>query len=133
MEYKVEETYASTDMVQDSVTIAMGSAAPAPGDTFTAEDNKKASVTFTNKEAKGAILVQKNDQNGVGLAGATFRLTGPNGYNVVSDPTPSNGKVSFTDLAYGTYTLSEESAPEGYVKDNHTETIVVDASYQSTT
>ncbi|MBQ6646912.1 MAG: Cna B-type domain-containing protein, partial [Clostridia bacterium] len=132
VEYQVSEDFASTDMVQDSVTIAMGSAAPEVGDTFTAANNTKASVTFTNKETKGAIIVEKVDQFNAALKDAEFELTGPNGYSK-TDFTDRYGKITFDNLAYGVYTLREKNPPLGYTGDSHVETITVNEYYQTTT
>lgn len=52
------------------------------------------------------------------LAGATFKLTGPDTYND-SKTTAEGGTVTFLNLKEGTYTLKETVAPVGY---NATET-----------
>lgn len=53
------------------------------------------------------------------LAGATFKLTGGNlGDNGKIYTTTENGYITFSGLDAGTYTLTEVSAPAGYVKDS---------------
>ena len=53
------------------------------------------------------------------LAGATFKLTGGNlGDNGKTYTTTENGYITFSGLDAGTYTLTEVSAPAGYVKDS---------------
>lgn len=53
------------------------------------------------------------------LAGATFKLTGGNlGDNGKTYTTTDNGYITFSGLDAGTYTLTEVSAPAGYVKDS---------------
>ena len=59
--------------------------------------------------------VTKIDEKGEPLAGAVFHLTavGQTPYEATSD---ADGKVTFTGVADGTYTLSEYAAPAGYEK-----------------
>lgn len=47
------------------------------------------------------------------LDGATFQLTGPNSYSETG-VTANGGKLTFTGLKKGTYTLKETAAPNGY-------------------
>lgn len=53
------------------------------------------------------------------LAGATFKLTGKNlREDGMTCRTDANGFITFAGLDAGTYTLTEVSAPAGYVKDS---------------
>jgi fimbrial isopeptide formation D2 family protein/LPXTG-motif cell wall-anchored protein len=61
------------------------------------------------------------------LAGAEFTLTaGNNKWTAVSD---DYGYITFNGLDVGEYTLTETSAPNGYVKDNTTHKVIISANY----
>lgn len=63
----------------------------------------------------GQIKIEKveKDDTSKKLNGAEFRIVGPNGY----DKTLScDGELTIRDLAYGTYTITEVLAPQGYIK-----------------
>ena len=83
-----------------------------------------ASVTITNaytmKTTEQYVPVDltfnKVNDSKEALPGATFQLVGQTATKTaVSD---GNGKVTFTALPMGEYTLSETAAPEGYTKDS---------------
>ena len=64
------------------------------------------------------------------LAGATFKLTGGNlGAEGKTYTTTENGYITFSGLDAGTYTLTEVSAPAGYVKDTKEHTVVIAPTY----
>ena len=71
-------------------------------------------LTLVDKQAKGNFELTKNNANGQPLTGAKFTLKDSKG-NVVGTKTTENGKLSFNNLPVGTYTLTEDSAPAGYV------------------
>ena len=89
-------------------------------------NTKIPSITVANR--KNQFEFKKVDENGQGLAGAKFKLTGriisDNGYDEVETTVfaesiengPDKGKVVFKDLKTGIYQLYEEKAPEGYQK-----------------
>jgi hypothetical protein len=89
-----------------------------PGDTVT--------CTYTNKQQLGAIEISKtSSKTGNNLAGATFSITGPNNYTA-SVTTDATGTVCVDGLAFGNYTVTETSAPPGFVIDDssgHTVTV----------
>lgn len=68
----------------------------------------------------GSVSWGKVDDSGNHLSGATFTLSGPNGYseqiadNSTLDQDKTDGKFSVGSLDKGTYTLSETVAPVGY-------------------
>ncbi|HIX01307.1 MAG TPA: LPXTG cell wall anchor domain-containing protein [Candidatus Ligilactobacillus excrementigallinarum] len=73
---------------------------------------------------KNGVVLQKVDDQGNNLQGATFELTG-NGKteNATSD---ADGKITFTGLTNGkTYTISETQAPTGYEKINGTISVTI--------
>ena len=75
----------------------------------------KATVT----EDKGSLTISKTDADtGKALAGVTYRLFDSAGNKVADVTTGADGKAVFSDLALGSYTYQEISAPEGYVVDD---------------
>lgn len=63
------------------------------------------------------ITVEKSDDPTVKLAGAQFKVTGPNGavYNVTTN---SDGVAILTNLPNGDYTITQTSAPTGYLPES---------------
>lgn len=87
------------------------------------------SLEFKVKEPVFNISVNKTDENGKTLKGATICLEHellPGSVEPIRDckTTDKNGKVTF-ELAYGTYTLLETIAPDGYVKSDKSYTLSV--------
>lgn len=73
------------------------------------------------------VTVKKTDANGNPLAGAVFTLTGTDNsinknYNATSG---ENGIAEFVDVADGTYDLTEDMAPDGYIRSNEVYHIAV--------
>ncbi|UJS28273.1 carboxypeptidase regulatory-like domain-containing protein [Macrococcoides canis] len=68
--------------------------------------------------------LQKINQQGIPLQGATVKLTG-NGqtYEMTSSAT---GDISFNNLKPGTYSLTEITAPSGYILDSAVHTVIID-------
>ena len=66
------------------------------------------------------------------LGGATFKLVDAAGNQWTTEST-DEGYISFTGLDAGTYTLTEESAPAGYVKDSESHTVVITPTYTENT
>ena len=101
--------------------------------TVTADGDGKKSVAFSPSGSQNLVFpliesipqgeanltVNKVDENGKPLQGATFQLQGPMDSNpdriIQSQPTGQDGKTVFSNLPYGEYILKEVSAPEGYV------------------
>lgn len=67
-------------------------------------------ITVQDTKQNGQIVLTKNDKNGVVLPGAEFTLY-KDGLEVTNATSDSSGKVAFTGLAYGTYTVQETKAP----------------------
>jgi uncharacterized surface anchored protein len=66
-----------------------------------------------NIETFGKLEIKKSNTNGDLIDGAIFHVTGPNGFN--QDVTVTNGKITIEKLRKGTYTITEKSAPNGYL------------------
>ena len=89
--------------------------------------NKTIELKLENRSEKGKIEFTKTDGAGNGLAGEVFKLKLVEGsgtaYSTVKQMyaiSDDKGRVSFEDVPYGVYELSEVIAPEGYVRSNDT-------------
>ncbi|SIS64905.1 SpaA isopeptide-forming pilin-related protein [Salimicrobium flavidum] len=103
----------------------------------TSESQKTVTVKYTagmgdGKGEIGRLTVEKIDSlTKEPLSGAVFKLKDP-GSGVIIDEktTEEDGTVIFDRLLYGDYTLIEERAPEGYVKDTEIQTVTIDSPYE---
>ncbi len=119
---------------------------------FTGTSQSTHACTFTNKQKPGAATWKKVSSDGTTLlGGSTWTLTGPNvpANTVVTDCTsgsvttcpagaytdqdPVAGQFSLTGLAWGSYTLTETAAPDGYALDATQHTFTISAKALSTT
>lgn len=89
--------------------------------------NKTIELKLENRSEKEKIEFKKTDGAGNGLAGAVFKLKLVEGsgtaYSSVKQMyaiSDDEGWVSFEDVPYGVYELTEVIAPEGYVRSNDT-------------
>lgn len=83
--------------------------------------NKTIELKLENRSEKGKIEFTKTDGAGNGLAGAVFKLKlvekSGTAYSTVKQMyaiSDDEGRVSFEDVPYGVYELTEVIAPEGY-------------------
>ena len=72
--------------------------------------NKKISAETT----QGAIRIFKVDENSQPLPGAVFGIYNGEGLLLETGKSDAEGKIDFTGLKEGTYTIKEIQAPEGY-------------------
>ena len=97
---------------------------------LTYEKKKTSSAKATATIGRPIIKVGKVDAtNNKYVAGAKLLLTGPNNYK--KEITSGTSLVVIgesEDLAYGTYTLKETKAPNGYIASSETKTISLSAS-----
>jgi hypothetical protein len=79
--------------------------------------------------------LKENSDDGSLVGGATFQVTGPNGFSVTvvdnqpPDADPADGKFQLNDLVLGTYSILETAPPPGFTIDNpgpQTVTLTVD-------
>ena len=71
--------------------------------------------TFLNADFKaqlGSLKLRKTDKGGKLLDGAVFHVSG-NGYD--RDVTVTNGEITVNELPIGDYTVTEKTAPNGYL------------------
>ena len=81
----------------------------------TVDNNEDSTVTFTNTYIKGALTVTKRSSDGDLLMGAEFRLINNDGtvYEPENIATDANGQITWNELPFDTYTLTETKAPAG--------------------
>ena len=89
--------------------------------------NQTIELKLENRSEKRNIEFTKTNGAGKGLAGAVFKLKLVEGsgtaYSTVKQMyaiSNDEGQVSFKDVPYGVYELTEVIAPEGYVRSNET-------------
>ena len=129
-----------------------------PGVTVTAQeiktisgyvlDSKPQSILIKSGEAqelvfynakKGSLIIEKRDsESGKLLPGAEFRITTIDGEYVDDNEgavstqglykTGSDGRITLTKLQPNTYVISEVKAPEGYVLDEESRSVKVNAA-----
>lgn len=77
--------------------------------------------TYTNTLQQGAIEITKTSSKAAAtpLAGATFSIDGPGGYSN-SVTTGDDGTACVDHLTFGTYSVQETAAPDGYAIDDTT-------------
>lgn len=81
------------------------------------EGGQLVTVTATNILARGNVSVLKSDETGAPLGGVHFTLMNSNGQIVAEGDTPDDGKLTFSGLLLGSYTLQETATREGFVLD----------------
>ncbi|HES8807330.1 TPA: Cna B-type domain-containing protein, partial [Streptococcus pyogenes] len=83
--------------------------------------------TRNGANKQGSFEIKKVDQNNKPLSGATFSLTPKDGKGkpVQTFTSSEEGIIDAQNLQPGTYTLKEETAPDGYDKTSRTWTVTV--------
>ena len=95
------------------------------------ESNKDIKVLIKNTAKSVVVNITKVDQaTGEALAGAVLVIKDANG-NIVYKFTSGTTSEIITDLENGTYTIEEESAPEGYIKSDQIITFTIDDEHLS--
>lgn len=94
---------------------------------FTITDkNKDITVNFYNEARESVVNIVKVDNTtGESLAGAVLVVRDVNG-NEIEKFTTTTDPYIITDLENGTYTVEEESAPEGYMLNSEKITFTID-------
>ncbi|MFT8317734.1 MAG: SpaA isopeptide-forming pilin-related protein [Sporolactobacillus sp.] len=90
----------------------------------TVDNQPPATKSVTVQDFKGSLTLNKTDSSGkIGLKGAVFQLTGPDGTKELTSD--SDGVVSVTGLSTGDYTIKEIQAPDGYLLNNQSQTFTI--------
>ncbi len=113
-DYTVTETIAPAGYVMDTTPRNATLTAAAADAEIDQPDfvNTLGSLSWVKQDAKGSLL-----------GGATFRVTGPFGYDVTVlddsalDADKIAGQFKLLSLKLGTYTVTETAAPAGYILD----------------
>lgn len=130
-----------TVTIKNSSGIILGSAVADSTGTYRVTITPQAVGTMLSATAKGPDTIQsdpvttvvtgvftfnikKINQQGIPLQGATIKLTG-NGQSYEMT-TSATGDISFNNLKPGTYSLSEITAPSGYILDSAVHTVTID-------
>ena len=107
--YKLTETAAPAGYVLDSTPITVE----------VTNAGQTVSKTITNTRAVGNISILKTDaETSKPLAGVHFKLTDSTGKLISEAVTGTEGKITFSGMSLGAYTLTETEAPKGYALDS---------------
>ena len=112
-DYTVTETIAPAGYVMDTT----------PRSTTLTAAAADAEITNDFVNTLGSLAWVKQDAKGSLLGGATFRVTGPFGYDMTVlddsalDADKTAGQFKVLGLKLGTYTVTETVAPAGYILD----------------
>ena len=99
---------------------------PQQPQTVTVTANATAEVTFSNVLKRGNLKIKKVSEDSV-VAGITFHVTGTNGYDQTAT-TNDAGELLLEKLLPGTYTVTEQDAPDRYAPQQpQTVTVKADA------
>jgi len=84
-------------------------------------------LSFTNFLITGGIVVHKTEEaTGTPLLGTKISLKRSDGTLVESKTTDDSGTVRFTNVPYGSYTVSETDAPEGFSVTPDSQKVTID-------
>lgn len=73
------------------------------------------SLIIENCQAQGQIQIIKRDSRDQRpVPGANFELRSPEGNTLASGQTDTQGRLTFSQLPFGVYTIQEVEAPQGY-------------------
>ena len=87
-------------------------------------------VTVTDETNKGFTIKKVDAQNKGSLQGAVFRFEQIDGSYMTTGITGFDGTISFQgdELPYGSYRITEQTPPDGYVKSTRVETVEWDGT-----
>ena len=138
-EIRIEGLAPGKSVVVTEVSAPPGYVIDTQSQTVQIKEGRTVSLTFKN-QPKGELIIQKRDSaTGQPLAGAQFRVTTAAGCEVGLDgvigdstltqngifTTDSSGEIRITNLAPGTYVITEIKAPQGYVMDQPSTNVVI--------
>ena len=119
--YTVEETEAPAGYKLNSEPVS-----------FTiSDDNPSVSVSIYNEPISPVVTINKIDSVTLkNIAGAEILVTNESGEEVARFTSTTNS-YTLKDLAYGTYTVEEVTAPDGYFLNEEKQTFTIDANHLS--
>ena len=87
-------------------------------------------LTVTDETEKGFTIKKVDAQNKGSLQGAVFRFEQIDGSYMTTGITGFDGTISFEgdELPYGSYRITEQTPPDGYVKSTRVETVEWDGT-----
>lgn len=97
---------------------------------FTVDENStnnviEVTVSNTPVDTPKKFVIEKVDNTGLPLAGATFKLLNSNKEEISTQTSDDKGKVTFENLKEGNYYYQEVSAPDGFVLDTTLYEVVI--------
>ena len=109
--YTLRETATLTGYVLDETPISVE----------ISQNGQTVTVNATNTLARGGVVIMKADsETGEALAGVHFKLYNAAGTLVTEGDTGADGKLTFSGLPIGTYSLKETATVAGYAVDETT-------------
>ena len=119
--YTVEETKAPSGYKMSTTPVE-----------FTISDtSREASVSVYNEPVSPIVVINKVDSVTLkNISGAEILVTNDKGEQVARFTTTSDS-YTIKDLAFGTYTVEEISAPDGYFLNNEKQTFTIDDNHLS--
>ena len=121
--YTVEETKAPSGYKMSTTPVS-----------FTISDTERvASVSVYNEPVSPVVVINKIDSATLkNIAGAEILVTNDKGEEIARFKS-TNDSYTLRDLAYGTYTVEELNAPEGYFLNEEKQTFTIDEEHLSAT
>ncbi len=95
-------------------------------------DTKPIVITFANEEMAELEITKVDQDTGEALAGATLRIAYDGGHDSFDVYTNASGKAVLTGLKSGTYTVTEITAPDGYILDKTPHSIKLEPGKKAT-
>ena len=118
-----------TAVANEKVAVLYGAGSSTQNFVFLDFEQKtiEASKQFTWEKREGNIEIVKVDQNGASVEGAEFKVVDESGKQVAKQKTNKEGKITIKGLPIGKYTVTEISAPDGYILNAERKTVTVKA------